>query len=155
MKDKDLFQLVLILEKDKFGRGESIPVTLRFDNVGATPITMDGILPQRDSASPPYLEIESSDWRLIRVETGIPRDLMNERPIELDPGESVVLMQVDLTDVGGWVRSEEGATRGDYGKTVNRLEPELRPGRYAISGHFRPTPARYVSSTEWVPFEIG
>ncbi|MBW1870628.1 MAG: hypothetical protein JRJ19_01095 [Deltaproteobacteria bacterium] len=148
------FQLVLVLEKETYRRGESIPIVLRFNNVGQTTIELDGILPQRNSANPPYLEIESSDWRLIRVDTGIPRALMNDRPIIISPGRGVVLLQVDLNEAGGWIRSEEGATRGDFGKNLDRVGPELRPGKYSISGHFHPTPQHYWSSTEGVPFKV-
>ncbi len=149
-----MFQLLLGIDKIVFRRAESIPVTLRFDNVGSEPITLEGIIPKSGSAGPPFLEIEAPNGRFMRVETGIPRELANDKPVVIEPGRSCLLLQVDLVDVPAWIRTEEGAARGDYGKTVNRLGPELRPGNYAISGHFHPTPQRYQSDTDSVIFTI-
>ncbi len=148
------FLLRLSLEKDSFKRWETIPVTLSFKNVGAEEIRLDGILPLRDSAHPPYLEIEADDGKLIRVESGVPARLMTEEPIVIAPGKSVVLLHVDLLDCAGWVRTRKGAERGDYGDTVDPLGPRLVPGRYEVRGHFGPTPQEYQSATEPVGFVI-
>ena len=148
------FMLRLSMEKDSFRRWETIPVTLRFKNVGKEEIKLDGILPMRNSANPPYLEIETDDGRLIRVESGVPPKLMTEEPIIIPPEKSVVLLHVDLIDCAGWIRTRKGAERGDYGETVDPLGPKLIPGRYELRGHFHPTPQSYWSATEPVAFDI-
>jgi hypothetical protein len=150
-----MFQLLLEMDKSVFRRGESIPVTLRFENVASEPITLDGVIPKTGSAAgPPFLEIEAPGGRFIRIETGIPRELANDKPVVIEPGQSRLLLLVDLVDVPAWIRTQEGAARGDYGKTINRLGPELRPGNYAISGHFHPLPQRYQGDTDSVLFTI-
>ena len=148
------FLLQLSMEKDRFKRWETIPVTLRFKNVGAEEIRLDGILPMRASANPPYLEIEADDGRLIRIESGVPAKLMSEEPIVIAPGKSVILLHVDLLDCAGWIRTRKGAERGDYGDTVDPLGPKMIPGEYEIRGHFHPTPQSYWSATEPVGFVI-
>lgn len=148
------FLLQLSMEKGNFRRWEAIPVTLSFKNVGEREIRLDGILPLRDSANPPYLEIEADDGRLIRVESGVPPRLMTKEPIVIPPGKSVVLLHVDLIDCAGWIRTRRGAERGDYGETVDPLGSRMIPGRYEVRGHFHPTPQDYRSATEPVGFDI-
>jgi len=148
------FLLQLSMEKARFKRWEAIPVTLSFRNAGAEEIRLDGILPLRDSANPPYLEIEADDGRLIRIESGVPAKLMSEEPIVIAPGKSVVLLHVDLLDCAGWIRTRRGAERGDYGDTVDPLGPKMVPGEYEIRGIFHPTPESYRSATEPVGFVI-
>jgi hypothetical protein len=148
------FLLRLSMEKDSFKRWETIPVTLSFKNVGAEEIRLDGILPLRDSAEPPYLEIETDDGKLVRVESGVPARLMTAEPIVIAPGKAVVVLHVDLIDCAGWIRSRKAAERGDYGETVDPLGPRLVPGKYEVRGHFHPTPQDYRSATEPVGFEI-
>lgn len=148
------FVLAVSLERDVFRRGEPIAVSLRFDNVGKTVIEMDGILPLREDAAPPCLEVDGDDGRQIRVEHGVSRGLMTTDPLVVQPGRSMLLMYVDLLDAPGWVRSLKERQNGEPGRSFDRLASCLIPGDYSIRGNFQPTPGRYRSTTEWVPFTI-
>jgi hypothetical protein len=148
------FHLSLVLEAREYRVGESIPVNMRFNNDSDEMIRLDGILPLRSSANPPYLDIEAHDGRLIRIEHGIPRELMTKKPIVIRPHQSVSLIQLDLPDAPAWIRTREESSQGEFGKDVARLAPELLPGDYSISGHFHPTPQAFWSDTEWIPFTI-
>lgn len=148
------FHLSLVLEAREYRVGESIPVSLRFNNTGDETIRLDGILPLRSSANPPYLDIEVHDGRLIRIEHGIPRELMTRKPIVIRPHQSVSLMLLDLPDAPAWIRTRQESSQGQFGRDVARLAPELTAGDYSISGHFHPTPQAFWSGTEWIPFSI-
>ena len=148
------FHLSLTLEAQNFKAGDSIPISLRFNNASDSVIRLDGILPMRSSANPPYLDIQDHDGRLIRVEHGIPRELMSKKPIVVQPHRSVVLIQLDLPDAPGYIRTRDQIDLGLPGRDFARLAPELTPGDYSISGHFHPTPQSFWSDTELIPFTI-
>jgi len=144
------FQLVLELSKFEYRRGEPISVRLLLRNTGRKVIRLDGILPFRNIANPPALEISGPDSRRIRTYgVGIPQSLLNDKPIVLESGDSVVLIDADLLTLSGSVHNGNNP-----GKEEKDLRPFFVPGGYEIFGRFEPSPQIYSGSTSSLEFKI-
>lgn len=143
------FELVLKMQKTAFTEQEPIHVVLVFRNTGDKIITLDGILPMRQSANPPTVDVVTPDGgRLRSYGDGVPNGLMTNGPIVLNPGKEVILIDADLRSLTGSVHPP-----GKDGKQGAFREKFVR-GKYQITGRFDPTPQIYWSKTEPLEFEI-
>lgn len=145
----DGFELVLRMEKLTFKQGEPVRVFLIFRNRGTTPIKLDGIWPMRQSANPPMLKVTLPDGGLLRsYGDGVPKHLMTNQPIVVEPKKEVVLIDADLRSLSGAVHPPGG--EGQQGT----FKDKLGKGKYQIMGEFAPTPQNFCSRTNSLAFEI-
>ncbi len=78
------FNFVLQLDKQNYSIGEQIYVLTYFANIGNKTITLDGILPYRQSASPPTVEIQLNDTLIFRT-NNLLNNLNNKNNIVIKP----------------------------------------------------------------------
>jgi hypothetical protein len=133
----DALQLVLTSDKPRYRRGEPIRLTLRLENRTQTPITLKGILPLRNAANPPHLDITAANGTAIRIYPhsgeGIPKAIYNDQPIVVPAKEAVTLLDLDLAGLPASIR---GPRDTHFMRRVERLGAVLQPGRYELVGRF-------------------
>jgi hypothetical protein len=143
------FELELRIERPVFEVGEPIRVLLVFRNTGDKTITLDGILPMRQSANPPSLDVTTPDGgRLRSYGDGVPNALLTDKPIVVEPGKTITLVDADLRSLSGSVHPP--GKEGHQGT----FKEQLHAGKYQISGRFAPTPQIYWSRTAPLEFQI-
>ena len=147
------FQLVLEMEKSLYTLNEPILTKLYFLNIGEKTIILDGILPYRQSANPPTVDIWSSEGKRFRI-VKILDNLLNENDIIIDPAIQITLMQFDLTNVEGFLLQQDTSGIGYVAKELNNIGPEIIKGIYYIRARFDPTPQIYWSTTDTLTFII-
>ena len=136
--------------KTTYRYGEAIPVKLLFKNTGTKVIKLDGILPLRNSANPPALEITGPNSRRIRTYgDGLPKSLLDDKPIVVKPRESVVLIDADLLELSGAIH--DGPNPGE---PKENLKPFFGKGEYGILARFEPSPQIYWGKTSSLRFTI-
>jgi hypothetical protein len=118
-------------------------------------MTLDGILPYRNSSNPPRVIIWSTDGLLrFQIHEILPT-LLNEDKIIVDIGKSVMLMNFNLTEVGGFQLQED-----EFGVVYSTTELEkvyssFSKGNYKICADFWPIPpVAYNCVTETLQFTI-
>lgn len=138
------FSLVLALSSSQFKKTSAFPFYLAFRNTGDKTITLDGILPYRNSASLPFIEIWSENG--FRYTIGglhdIEDNLQNDKQIVIRPGKQVYLIKGDLAQIGGEVAHLIPA---EY---VEKIASRIENGEYHIQGFFGPWPQVYDSHTD-------
>lgn len=144
------FLLILELDQATFDKTVSFPFSLSFKNIGTITITLDGILPYRQSANPPHINMWRNDTLFYQINT-ISNNLLNEDKITIEPEEQVILMQGDLAQTSGEIfyRLITGAS-----EEVGNLASAIKSGVYHIQGHFLPTPQIYGSDTDTLTFYV-
>lgn len=144
------FELILKMEKTVFVKGEPIRVVMVFHNTGTKTIKLDGIMPMRQSANPPCVVVTTPDGgRLQSYFDGIPKYLMTDAPIVVDPGKDIILIDADLRYFSGSIFPP-----GKIGHP-GAFKEKLGKGKYQITGRFDPTPQTYWSQTKPLSFEIN
>lgn len=148
-------RLVLSSDKPRYRQGEAVRLILRLESTKSETVTLKGIRPFRSSANPPAIELTAPDGTAVRVDHAFPRhlppELDNEQPIVIPAGGSVTLLDFNLLDMPASVRRPED----EYFKTtVERLAPELLPGRYTACGTFLTQRPSYSGESDLVTFEI-
>jgi len=154
--DKEMwgdFQLVLELDKPRYLLNESIQTKLYFENIGEKTITLDGILPERNSANPPRLSIWTNNGNRFEINKLLD-NLQNDNKIVINPGKSVMLMQNDLTQVGGVILHEDTSGVGYIAEELDKVYSKFEKGIYNIQAGFLPTPQIYSSITDTLTFMI-
>ena len=96
--DKDKwgdFLLILELNSSQFDKANPFAFFLAFKNTGDKTITLDGILPYRQSANPPYINLWVNDSIRYQINS-ILDNLHSDNKIIIEPGKQVNLIQGDL-----------------------------------------------------------
>lgn len=147
------FNLVLELDKPAYSIGEPINIRSYFSNIGNKTITLNGILPYRQSANPLTIEIQLNDSLKFRTSQFL-EQLNNESDIVVQPGKKVELNKFNLLNVEGQLmvlEKESGFYRGTEKSSMKAL---LTKGAYKIHAFFQPTPQVYWSMTDTLEFVI-
>ena len=84
------FILILELNSSQFDKVNPFSFILAFKNIGNKTITLDGILPYRQSANPPSIDIWVNDSIRYQI-NNILGDLSNDSKINIEPGQQVPL----------------------------------------------------------------
>jgi hypothetical protein len=147
------FNFVLQLDKQVYSLGEQINVLTYFYNIGDQPIILDGILPYRQSANPPTVELRLNDTLIFRV-TKFLENLNNENDIVIEPNEKLELNKFNLQQVEGQLMILDKETNLYHGVDTNSIEFILSKGSYKIHSFFHPTPQVYWSKTDTLTFTI-
>ena len=147
------FLLVLEINRSTFNRNLTFPVKLYFRNTGMKTIILDGILPFRQSANPPYINIWSSDNIYYQINS-VSDGLLNDKKIIIEPEKQVVLIQGDLTQISGTIYHMDSTGVSFEPEQVDNLGSMIEPGTYKIQGHFHPTPQIYYSDTDTIMFIV-
>jgi hypothetical protein len=148
------FLLVLKLEKSTFSYKGSINVKVYFENIGSKQITLDGILPYRNTANPPRVNIWSVDETLRFEIFETLADLLNDSKITIHTRQSVMLMSFDLTNVNGFLLEKDTSGIGYSAKELENVYLSFKKGSYKITTDFWPTPQIYRSNTDTLTFTI-
>lgn len=136
------FLLVLALSDSHFTKESAFPFYLAFKNTGNKTITLDGILPLRSSAAPPFIDIWGNNARYrIGFFKDLQDGLLSDKKIVIRPGKQVYLIKGDLAQIGGNPMSESV----EY---VENVSSRIKKGKYYVQGYFYPTPRQYESQTE-------
>jgi hypothetical protein len=154
--DKEIwsdFNFVLQLDKPVYSIGEQINVLTYFYNIGDKTITLDGILPYRQSANPPTVELQLNDTLIFRTNKFL-ENLNNENDIIIEPNGKVFLNKFDLLEVEGQLMILDKKTNFYYGADTSSIEAILSKGSYKIHSFFHPTPQVYGSITDTLTFTI-
>jgi len=141
------FLLILELSKSTFDKKSSFLFKLSFQNTGSRTIVLDGILPYRQSANPPYINIWSDDSTYYQINK-VSDDLLSEEEIIIEPEQQMILIQGDLNQVSGTVFRIENTGISYNSEDVDDLGFRLKSGEYKVQGHFHPTPQIYFSDTD-------
>ena len=141
------FQLVLELDKSRYQLGEDIYVKLYFKNIGTKTITLDGILPHRNIASPPIVEFWSTDKTKFQIEQ-ILDNLLNDKDIIIPSKESETLMHFNLTTVDGLILTKDTSDTFYNAEEIENIGEYLKNGEYNMRAYFLPTPQIYWSETD-------
>lgn len=149
------FQFVLELEKLNFNYEESINIKVYFKNMGLKTITLNGILPFRNSANPPRIVIWAIDNSLRFQINEILQNLLNEDDIVVDIGKSVMLMNFDLTKVGGFQLEKDEFDVGYSATELENVYSSFSKGTYNIFADYWPTPVPYTTNTDTLTFTIN
>ncbi len=147
------FNLVLQLEKANYSIGEQINVLTYFFNIGDKTITLDGILPFRQSSNPPTVELQINDTIVFRTSKFL-ENLNNENEIIIEPNEKVELNKFNLLKVEGQLMILDKETNFYHGTDTISIEAALSKGSYKIHSFFHPTPQVYGSITDTLMFTI-
>lgn len=155
--DKDKwgdFQLVLAMEKFKYTLDEPISIKLYFSNIGEKTIYLDGILPYRQSANPPTIDIWAKNGKVFRIEK-ILDNLLNENDIYVGPDRHISLMQFDLMNTEGVLLVPDSLCSDCLRRMeFTNISSEIVPDTYYIRAFFHPTPQIYGSITDTLTFVI-
>lgn len=141
------FQLVLEVNKFKYSQNKPILTSLYFKNIGHKTITLDGILPYRNIANPPSIDIWSNDTKRFQIDK-ILDNLLNDNKIKIDPDKYVMLMQFDLKNVPGFILTEDTTGIGYSAEESENIGNELKKSTYKLQAHFHPSPQIYSSDTD-------
>lgn len=148
------FQLVLEIKKDNYFYKEPILTNLYFKNIGKKPISLKLVVQETQFNAPPIINIWTKDERKYNV-TQVVANLADS--INVEPNESIELMQFDLTNVGGTIFRKD--TIGDWyigyvGYESPNIGPDIIKGTYFMCASFIPLPHIYGSTTDTLSFEI-
>ncbi len=141
------FQLILELEKSHYPLNEPIIIKLNLKNIGHKTIVLDGILPYRQSANPPYIDVCMNNELHLRVEK-IMENLLNEDDIVIEPNNKVTLMYFDSTSIEGLILYQDTTEGRLIGEETDNIGTELVECQYHINASFGPTPQVYWSMTD-------
>lgn len=147
------FNLVLELDKSFYSIGEPINLRSYLSNIGNKTIILNGILPYRQSANPPTIEVQLNDSLMFRTNNFLEK-LNNEKDIVVQPGKKVELNKFNLLNAEGQLMILKKGTnlyQSTYASTIDDL---LKEGRYKIHAFFQPTPQIYWSITDTMEFVI-
>ena len=147
------FNFVLQLDKQVYSIGEQINILTYFFNIGNKAITLDGILPYRQSANPPTVELQLNDTLIFRTNNFL-ENLNNENDIIIEPNEKVELNKFNLLQVEGQLMILNKENNLYHGVDTNSIESLLSKGSYQIHSFFQPTPQVYWSITDTLMFSI-
>ncbi len=152
------FQLVLEMEKLTFKYNSPINIKVYFKNIGNKTITLDGILPFRNSANPPSISIWSDDksLRFHLSEYVIKENLLNSNDIIVEVGKSVTLIDFDLRHARGYQLYADTSGVGYNTEELTNIYSKFIKGNYNINASFWPGPKAFVykSSTDTLQFKI-
>lgn len=152
---RDDLLLLLQINKLHFAAKEPILVKVKFVNTGDKCIFVPAILPDRSSVNPPAIQIRNSKGEMaaIRDKAIIPKGILNDKKTVLHPGQAILIVEADLTNIPGFIHSE--LTREGYCKTeeIDSLGLWLSQGDYSISASFGPLPI-CQTRTEELMFSI-
>jgi len=147
------FLLILELNSSKFDKANPFPFFLAFKNTGNKTITLDGILPYRQSANPPSIDLWINDSTRYQIDSILDK-LLNDNNITIDPGQQVTLIQGDLTQIDGTLFHLDSTGISYDVEEVDNLSSKLKTGLYKIQGHFHPTPQIYFSDTDTITIKV-
>lgn len=147
------FNFVLELNKPVYSIGEQINVLTYFFNIGDKTITLDGILPYRQSANPPTIEVQLNDSLVFRTCEFL-ENLNNENDIIVEPNKRIELNKFNLLNVRGQLMILNKENNLYYGSDTSTIESLLSKGLYKIHAFYQPTPQVYWSITDTLEFSI-
>ncbi len=147
------FQLVLEIDKASYLYKDKIHTSLSFNNIGTKSIKLDFVISETQMNNPPSIDIWSASGRKYKV-LKVVNDLSDG--IYIKPKESIVLMQFDLTDVGGIIyrKDSTGGYNGYKGFEYSNIGSEFTKDTYYMSAAFFPVPQIYGCITDTLSFEI-
>lgn len=130
-------------------------LTLRLENLTREPITLKGILPFRNAANPPHLDITAANGSVIRFYPhsgeGIPKSVYNDQPIVVPATAAVTLHDLDLAAMPADIR---GPTDAHAARRVQRLGPALWTDRYELIGRFFTQLPNYAGASAALVIDI-
>ena len=144
------FQLVLELENSTYCINENFPVRVYLSNKGETAILLDGILPLRSSASPPYVNIWTKDGTKFQIDRYL-ESLNNDEIITIESGDTLQIMDFNLLDVGGNYINQE---LDNEAQKVEHISELLFSSKYFINATFGPSPLIYQCVTDSIEFSV-
>lgn len=147
------FLFILEIGKSIYSIHEPIIVQTYFSNIGSKTIVLDGILPYRQSANPPTIDIWLNDSILFRTNKVLD-NLLNENDIVVEPQNKIKLMRFNLLEVEGILMKRNTINDVYVGKDTSNIGSMFKKGTYKISAIFNPNPQAYWSMTDTLTFEI-
>lgn len=147
------FQLVLEIDKATYLYKDKILTSLRFNNVGTKTIKLDKVVSETQMNNPPNIDIWTVDgrkYKIFKVVNGLTDN------VNIEPKKSIVLMQFDLTDVGGIIFQKDttGGYTGYKGFEYPNIGSEFTKDTYYMCAGFFPVPQIYGCMTDTLSFEI-
>lgn len=147
------FQLVLEIDKATYLYKDKILTSLKFNNIGTKTIKLDKVVSVSQMNNPPNIDIWTADGRKYNV-FKVVNDLTDN--VNIEPKKSIVLMQFDLTDVGGIVFQKDtaGGYTGYKGFEYPDIGSEFTKDTYYMCAGFFPVPQIYGCMTDTLMFVI-
>lgn len=137
---RDDLLLLLQINKLHFAAGEPILVKVKFVNTGDKCIFVPAILPNSSFTSPPALRIRNNkgEFAKDRDEAIIPKGILNDKKTVLHPGQSILIIEADLTNMPSFIHSELTREGLVTTREIDSLGLWLSQGDYSISASFGP-----------------
>lgn len=147
------FQLVLEIDKASYVYKDKILTSLSFNNIGTKSINLNTVISETQMNNPPNIDIWTASGRKYKV-LKVVNDLSDN--IYIEPKESIILMQFDLTDVGGIIYRKDTTDGyiGYKGFEYSNIGSEFTKDTYYMSAAFFPVPQIYGCITDTLLFEI-
>ena len=140
-------QLVLELNKARYDLNESIHIILYLENLGDSVITIAGVLPYRNIANPPTVNIWSENSVRFIVDE-ISENMQNDNIINIQPSKKKILMDFDLLRAHGFiVEADKDA------KEFDDIGKQLIKGMYSTNAFFGSPPMGFCN-TDTIAFVI-